>query len=75
MVAIMVQRILLTGAGGFIGHHLTTFLKRQRHKARGVDVKRPRLIGHDSIDRHQWSLEPDGENAPRSVHAVQAGRS
>jgi len=75
MVAIMVQLILVTGAGGFIGHHLTTFPKRQRHKVRGVDMKRPRLIGHDSIDQHPSSREPDGENAPPSVHAVQAGRS
>ena len=71
----MVQRILVTAAGGGIGHHLTTFLKRQRHKVRGVDVKGPRLIGHDSIDQHQWSLEPDGENALPSGHPVQAGCS
>jgi GDP-D-mannose 3',5'-epimerase len=35
------KKILVTGAGGFIGHHLVTHLKRQGHWVRGVDVKRP----------------------------------
>jgi GDP-D-mannose 3', 5'-epimerase len=34
-------RILVTGAGGFIGHHLTSFLKAQGFWVRGVDVKEP----------------------------------
>jgi GDP-D-mannose 3',5'-epimerase len=34
-------RILVTGAGGFIGHHLVAELKRQGHWVRGVDIKRP----------------------------------
>src|SRR2546426_3350637 len=34
-------RILVTGAGGFIGHHLTTYLKRQGYWVRGVDLKYP----------------------------------
>jgi nucleoside-diphosphate-sugar epimerase len=41
MVATMTQRVLVPGAGGFIGHHLTAWLKRQGHHVRGVDVKRP----------------------------------
>jgi len=35
------MRILVTGAGGFIGHHLVTHLKQQGHWVRGVDLKRP----------------------------------
>jgi GDP-D-mannose 3',5'-epimerase len=35
------QRVLVTGAGGFIGHHLTSFLKDQGFWVRGVDVKEP----------------------------------
>jgi GDP-D-mannose 3', 5'-epimerase len=35
------QRILVTGAGGFIGHHLTKCLKREGHWVRGVDLKLP----------------------------------
>lgn len=34
-------RALVTGAGGFIGHHLVTFLKARNYWVRGVDVKRP----------------------------------
>ena len=35
------QRILVTGAGGFIGHHLVRRLKADGHWVRGVDIKRP----------------------------------
>ena len=35
------KRILVTGAGGFIGHHLVTALKRQGYWVRGADVKYP----------------------------------
>jgi GDP-D-mannose 3', 5'-epimerase len=34
-------KILVTGAGGFIGHHLTNRLKDQGHWVRGVDLKAP----------------------------------
>ncbi|MBX7162034.1 MAG: NAD-dependent epimerase/dehydratase family protein [Acidimicrobiia bacterium] len=33
--------ILVTGAGGFIGHHLVKLLKAEGHKVRGVDIKEP----------------------------------
>ena len=35
------KRILVTGAGGFIGHHLVKRLKRDGHWVRGVDLKFP----------------------------------
>jgi len=34
-------RILVTGAGGFIGHHLVKRLKREGHWVRGADLKLP----------------------------------
>jgi GDP-D-mannose 3',5'-epimerase len=34
-------RILVTGAGGFIGHHLVKRLKREGYWVRGVDIKPP----------------------------------
>ncbi|MEU1516213.1 NAD-dependent epimerase/dehydratase family protein [Streptomyces sp. NPDC005811] len=37
----MSQRALVTGAGGFIGSHLVTYLRRQGWWVRGVDQKRP----------------------------------
>ncbi len=35
------NRILVTGAGGFIGHHLVSRLKDEGHWVRGVDLKAP----------------------------------
>jgi GDP-D-mannose 3', 5'-epimerase len=35
------QRVLVTGAGGFIGHHLIKRLRSDGHWVRGVDIKAP----------------------------------
>jgi GDP-D-mannose 3',5'-epimerase len=35
------SRIVVTGAGGFIGHHLVERLKKEGHWVRGVDIKLP----------------------------------
>ncbi len=35
------RRIVVTGAGGFIGHHMVKHLKSQGHWVRGVDLKYP----------------------------------
>jgi GDP-D-mannose 3',5'-epimerase len=40
-MAKMQVRVLVTGAGGFIGHHLTNFLKERDCWVRGVDLKYP----------------------------------
>lgn len=37
----MNERVLVTGAGGFIGHHLVSFLKAKGYWVRGVDLKEP----------------------------------
>lgn len=37
----MSKRILVTGAGGFIGHHLVKYLKQKGYWIRGVDIKYP----------------------------------
>jgi GDP-D-mannose 3', 5'-epimerase len=37
----MQQRVLVTGAGGFIGHHLVRALKSEGCWVRGVDIKLP----------------------------------
>jgi GDP-D-mannose 3',5'-epimerase len=36
-----VKRVLVAGAGGFIGHHLVSYLKHQGYQVRGVDLKQP----------------------------------
>jgi GDP-D-mannose 3', 5'-epimerase len=37
----MERRVLVTGAGGFIGHHLVAYLKGQGYRVRGADLKMP----------------------------------
>ena len=35
------KRVLVTGAGGFIGHHLVSYLKKKNYWVRGADLKYP----------------------------------
>ena len=37
----MAERVLITGAGGFIGHHLVKYLVDRGYWVRGVDIKHP----------------------------------
>jgi GDP-D-mannose 3', 5'-epimerase len=37
--------VLVTGAGGFIGHHLAKYLVTKGYRVRGVDVKEPEYEG------------------------------
>lgn len=39
------MKILVTGAGGFIGSHMVNYLKRKGHWVRGVDVKKSEYMG------------------------------
>jgi GDP-D-mannose 3', 5'-epimerase len=43
-------RVLVTGAGGFIGHHLVTYLKQLGYWVRGVDLKYPEYTDVDADD-------------------------
>jgi len=52
-------KVLVTGAGGFIGHHLVTFLKDKGYWVRGVDIKYPEFSNVDAdefeiLDLRQW---------------------
>ena len=44
------KKILVCGAGGFIGHHLVRRLKREGHWVRGVDLKKPEFSPIDADD-------------------------
>ena len=53
------SRILVTGAGGFIGHHLVALLKRQGQWVRAVDIKHPEYgetaaDGFQLLDLRRW---------------------
>lgn len=52
-------KVLVTGAGGFIGHHLVTYLKQQGYWVRGVDLKYPEYNTTDAdefeiLDLRRW---------------------
>jgi GDP-D-mannose 3',5'-epimerase len=52
-------KVLVTGAGGFIGHHLVTFLRTKGYWVRGVDIKYPEFNEVDAdefeiLDLRRW---------------------
>ena len=62
-------RVLVTGAGGFIGSHLVTYLKDKGYWVRGVDIKRPEFSESDAdefllLDLRRW------ENCLRSTEGI-----
>jgi nucleoside-diphosphate-sugar epimerase len=64
----------VTGAGGFIGHHLVTFLKARGYWVRGVDLKHPEFAPTDAdefelLDLRRWDA---CLQATRGVHEVYA---
>jgi GDP-D-mannose 3', 5'-epimerase len=44
------EKILVTGAGGFIGHHMVSFLKDKGYWVRGVDIKEPEYSSTEIAD-------------------------
>jgi len=46
-------RVLVTGAGGFIGHHLVKFLVARGYWVRGVDIKQPEF---EPTAAHEFEL-------------------
>lgn len=48
------EKILITGAGGFIGHHLARFLKKKGYFVRGVDIVYPQFS--DLSDFHDFRI-------------------
>ncbi len=68
------ERVLVTGAGGFIGHHLVSYLKERGYWVRGVDLKHPEYTDVDAdefeiLDLRRWD---DCLRATRNVDHVYA---
>jgi GDP-D-mannose 3', 5'-epimerase len=68
------QRVLVTGAGGFIGHHLVTYLKERGYWVRGVDLKLPEFTEPDADEFEILDLRrrDDALVATRGVDQVYA---
>jgi GDP-D-mannose 3', 5'-epimerase len=49
----MAARVLVTGAGGFIGHHLVKYLVDKGYWVRGVDIKHPE---YEPSPSHEFEL-------------------
>jgi len=70
-------RVLVTGAGGFIGHHLVAFLKKQGYWVRGVDVKRPEYAATKAdefrlLDLIRWENCLEATEGTEEVYALAA---
>ena len=70
-------RVLVTGAGGFIGHHLVSFLKRRGYWVRGVDMKHPEYCSSDAdefllLDLRRWENCLQATRAVDEVYALAA---
>ena len=66
------RRVLITGAGGFIGHHLTNYLVERGRWVRGVDIQLPEYAETSAdefelLDLRRWS---DCLQATRDVDEV-----
>ncbi len=70
-------RVVVTGAGGFIGHHLVTFLKGQGHWVRGVDLKYPEYAPtaadeFEILDLRRWDNCLQATRDVKEVYALAA---
>ena len=70
-------RVLVTGAGGFIGHHLVTYLKQQGFWVRGVDIKYPEYSVTDAdefelLDLRRWDNCLQATRGIEEVYALAA---
>ena len=70
-------RILVTGAGGFIGHHLVCFLKSKGYWVRGADLKYPEFCSTRAdefaiLDLRRWDDCLKATNGVDVVYALAA---
>lgn len=70
-------RVLVTGAGGFIGSHLVTYLKDKGYWVRGVDLKYPEFAETDAdefeiLDLRRWDACLQATRGVEEVYALAA---
>jgi nucleoside-diphosphate-sugar epimerase len=69
--------VLVTGAGGFIGHHLVSYLKRRGYRVRGVDQKAPEYEDTQAdefalLDLRRWDDALQATEGVDEVYALAA---
>lgn len=70
-------KVLVTGAGGFIGHHLVTYLKKRGFWVRGIDIKYPEFSRTDAdefelLDLRRWDNCLQATRGVDEVYALAA---
>lgn len=62
-------RVLVTGAGGFIGHHLVKYLTNRGNRVRGVDIKQPE---YEPTSAHEFEMLDlrDRDNCVRAMKGI-----
>jgi nucleoside-diphosphate-sugar epimerase len=70
-------KVLVTGAGGFIGHHLVGYLKQQGYWVRGVDIKYPEFATTEAdefelLDLRRWDNCLQATRGIQEVYALAA---
>jgi nucleoside-diphosphate-sugar epimerase len=73
----MSSKVLVTGAGGFIGHHLVKFLKSHGYWVRGVDLKHPEYEAtladeFELLDLRRWDACLQATRGIDEVYALAA---
>lgn len=71
------KRVLVTGAGGFIGSHLVDYLKAKGYWVRGVDIKRPEFSETNAdefklLDLRRWENCLEATTGVDDVYALAA---
>lgn len=70
-------KAVVTGAGGFIGSHLVTFLKKKGYRVKGVDLKYPEFAETDAdefeiLDLRRWDQCLHATRNASEVYALAA---
>ncbi len=73
----MQKKVVVTGAGGFIGHHLVKYLVKRGYTVRGVDIKLPEYeptAAHEFelLDLRRWSNCLQATRGVSEVYALAA---
>ncbi|PIR87270.1 MAG: NAD-dependent dehydratase [Candidatus Harrisonbacteria bacterium CG10_big_fil_rev_8_21_14_0_10_49_15] len=64
------EKVLVCGAGGFIGHHLMRYLKEKGYWVRGADIKLPEFSSPDEADEFLQIDLRDMENCLKATEGI-----